>query len=203
MRDLAVGTLIDAAQARIEREREKTRTAKWCRHNATVQRALPELPEDDSVSMGLLYAIATGTTAGGDSGGETGGQTDADAGPSGPVGGATGAGPAPTRPATNADSNGQATGGRIAVDGGTGPSNSAAVGGGDPGRPRSQAGKWLVAAITAGASVLGGAGYAAYDWWTAPREEKPPESTTVITQPGDGSLYQWLEDHGYHMPENQ
>jgi hypothetical protein len=38
------------------------------------------------------------------------------------------------------------------------------------------------------------------------RSPPPPQSggtTTVIERPVDESLYQWLEDHGHHLPPGE
>jgi hypothetical protein len=50
------------------------------------------------------------------------------------------------------------------------------------------------------AATTGAGGLAAYNWWTSPSD--PPVATQPTT-PNDGSLYQYLEDNGYHLPVKQ
>lgn len=202
MRQLALGALIDATRAATERQRERTRTAAWCRHNATVQRALPPLPESDESELGLLYAIATGESAEGAGRGQAdpthgtgsvagdGGGHDSQADPG-----------AHQQPATNAS--GQAASGAPPAQPGSSAGAPAPAGPGDPGNARPFSVPWkLLGWIAAGLTSLGagGLGWVLGGDEPAPAPMPPPASTTVIERSADQSLYQWLEDEGFHLP---
>lgn len=56
---------------------------------------------------------------------------------------------------------------------------------------------WIVPTVLTVASLLGGAGFGGVaTYLLSPRSE----STTVIQQPQDASLLQYLEDQGLHLP---
>lgn len=198
MKNLALGALIDVVRTQNKRAQEKTRVAEWTRHNATVERALPALPDDNDTEMGLLYAIATaGEDASGAGGGQDGSSHDAAAGAGGaPNGNAAegGAGNASANPA-GVGGHGEAQGGGQPAHPGGGAGNPGAAGVGNPRSPWASRGLKIAAAVlmTAGG---GGLGYAIHDWLAG-------DEITVIEQPADGSLYQWLEDQGYHLPPEQ
>lgn len=186
MKNLILGTLIDAVRAGTQRERERTKIAQWTRQNATVQRALPPLPDDDATEIGLLYAIGQGDENGtGVPPGEPTPATPA----SGTVGGQ--ASQATTGEAGRPDAGGQnSSGGQTTQPPGSASPPPAGQGGNSR---RAGLPAWAWAAIAASGVIgAGGVGYL-----MAPKDE-----TTVIKE-GDQSLYQWLEDSGYHLPPDE
>lgn len=208
MKALAIGTLIDAMRAQTSRLRERTRVAEWCRHNATVQRALPPLPDNDEAELGVLYAVALGSDSEANGAAKGGGESGAGSS-------AGGTGLAPTAPAAGATQSGNASGdgqarqpevGGTSTHAGSGSGAAATAGGGAAGSdgPRSTKTpwKWLAAGVAAGAGLLGGGAgiYALASQWLAGNGSGDSAVIVQPAQPGDTSLYQYLEDHGYHLP---
>lgn len=197
MKALLQSALLDAADAKISRYRERTRTASFARWNATINRNLPDQPDDGAdLSLGLIHAL--GQIESSDSTGASG-QQSAASGTSGAAGGdaaAVVAGQATASGPAAANSNGTAgnlTGGNSTPPGATGPSAL--------GRLWRKAWPWLVAGASTG--LVGTGIGTAVNWWLL--RERSPTSTVIVEQdaPRDASLYQWLEDNGHHLPPEE
>jgi hypothetical protein len=57
--------------------------------------------------------------------------------------------------------------------------------------------KWAIPALLA--ATTGAGGVAAYNWWTGAKPAEVKPETPAAEQ--SGSLYQYLEDNGFHLPE--
>lgn len=195
MKSLAIGALVDAVRTQTARARERTRVAEWCRHNATIQRGLPALPDGDDTELGLLYAVSQSLSSDGGEGQVAGG---VDAGGAASTGGheAATTGAATTDQQRDANAGGQTAGSGHAAYQRAGVVAAGSAGVDNPGRVGTPW-RWAGAALIGAGLLGGGAGLGALlSSWLDEGDE------TVIVQPGDQSLYQWLEDNGYHLPPN-
>jgi hypothetical protein len=187
MKNLLHGILADMAMTAADRQREKTQVAKWTRHNATVQRNLPTIPDDGNTPWGILYALAA------DEGEQT--SEDTEEAPKDAPSHLTPADTALTPPV-------------VPQDGRRGPpgDNPANVSTPPPRGPQNgSTASWLPAALAVGIAVGGlGIGYGIGNRKDAPPAPKPDPQpqTTVIERRADSSLLQWLEDNGHHLPPN-
>lgn len=202
MTALADVLALQAAAEAIKHQEEKRKIAQFCRLNATTQRNLPHIPDDQnplSVAIGLVNAIQTQQGGEGDSSGQTGRQPDAPAS----TGGAVSRPPeavAPASPSPRPEAPSQGTvgeGSAIRSNPGTdaGATNVAAP----AARPSDVKSAWLkyIPWVIAAGSGLAGAGGLGF----ALNAGKPADSVTIQeTAPTDYEypLLDYIEEQGWH-----